>query len=43
MEDELEVSPDLAAALKTAHAEIDTGDVRDYEVFRRERREREQP
>ncbi len=40
--DELEVSPELAAELKTAYAEIAAGDVRDYEAFRRERREREQ-
>ncbi|GAC1392152.1 MAG: hypothetical protein NVS4B11_02510 [Ktedonobacteraceae bacterium] len=41
--DELEISPELAEELKTAHAEIAAGDVRDYEVYRRERREREQP
>lgn len=35
--DELEVSPELAAELKMAHAEIAVGDVRDYEVYRRER------
>ena len=35
-EDELEVSPELAAELKMAHAEIAAGDVRDYEVYRRE-------
>ncbi len=40
--DELEVSPELAAELKTAYDEIATGEVRDYEAFRRERREREQ-
>lgn len=40
--DELEVSPELAAELKTAHDEITAGEVRDYEAFRRERREREQ-
>ena len=41
--DELEVSSELAAELKTARAEIAAGDVRDYEVYRRERREHEQP
>ena len=40
--DELEVSPELAAELKTAHAEIAAGDVRDYEAYRQERRGREQ-
>jgi len=40
--DELEVSPELAAELKTAHDEIAAGAIRDYEAYRRERREREQ-
>ena len=40
--DELEVSPELALELKTAHAEIAAGDVRDYEAFRQERREHNQ-
>ncbi len=35
--DELEVSPELAVELKTAHAEIAAGDVRDYEAFRQTR------
>ena len=38
-EDELEVSPELAAELQAAHNEIAVGDVRDYEVFQREHRE----
>lgn len=32
--DELEVSPELAAELETARAEIAAEDVRDYEVYR---------
>ncbi len=40
--DGLEVSPELAAELENAHAEVAAGDVRDYDVYRRERREREQ-
>lgn len=40
--DELEVSPELAAELATAQAEIANGEVRDYEVYRRERPKREQ-
>jgi len=40
--DELEVSPELAAELEITHAEIAAGNVRDFEVYRRERRERKQ-
>ena len=36
--DELEVSPELAAELKTAHDEIATGDVRDYDTIRKTRK-----
>lgn len=34
--DELEVSPELAEELETAHDEIAAGDVRDYEVYRKD-------
>ena len=36
---EIEVSPELAAELETAHTEIAAGDVREYEAYRWERRE----
>ena len=40
--EEVVVTPDLAAELATAQAEIAAGDVRDYEAYRRERRKRKQ-
>ncbi len=40
--EEVVVTPDLAAELATAQAEIAAGDVRDYEAYRRERRKRQQ-
>ena len=36
-EDEIEVSPELAEEMRIAHDEIAAGNVRDYEVYRRER------
>ena len=41
-ESEIEVTDDLAAELALAQAEISAGDVRDFEVFRRELNAREQ-
>ncbi len=35
-EDEIEVSPELAAELEIAQAEIAAGEVRDYDDYRRE-------
>jgi len=40
--EEVVVTPELAAELATAQAEIAAGEVRDYEAYRRERRERKQ-
>lgn len=40
--EEVTVSAELAAELATAQAEIAAGEVRDYEAYRRERRERMQ-
>ncbi len=40
--EEVAVTPDLAAELATAQAEIAAGDVREYEAYRRERRKRKQ-
>jgi len=40
--EEVVVTPELAAELATAQAEIAAGEVRDYEVYQRERRERKQ-
>ena len=40
--EEVVVTPDLAAELATAQAEIAAGEVRDYEAYRRERRKRKQ-
>lgn len=40
--EEVVVTPDLAAELATAQAEIAAGDVRDFEAYRRERRKRKQ-
>ncbi len=36
--DELEVSPELAAELKTTHDEIATRDVRNYDTIRKTRK-----
>ena len=40
--EEVVVTPELAAELATAQAEIAAGDVREYEAYRRERRKRKQ-
>ena len=40
--EEVVVTPELAAELATAQAEISVGEVRDYEAYRRERWERKQ-
>ena len=39
---EVVVTPDLAAELATAQAELAAGDVRDYQAYRRARRKRKQ-
>ncbi len=40
--EEVAVTPELAAKLATAQAEIAAGEVRDYDAYRRSRRERKQ-
>jgi hypothetical protein len=40
--EEVAITPELAAELATAQAEIAAGEVRDYEAYRRERQERKQ-
>ena len=40
--EEVAVTAELAAELATAQAEIAAGEVRDYEAYRRERREHKQ-
>jgi hypothetical protein len=40
--EEVVVTPELAAELATAQADIAAGDVRDYAAYRRERRKRKQ-
>jgi hypothetical protein len=40
--EEVVVTPDLAAELATAQAEIAAGDVREYDAYRRERFKRKQ-
>ncbi|MEO8956477.1 MAG: hypothetical protein ACR2H5_20405 [Ktedonobacteraceae bacterium] len=40
--EEVAVTPELAAELATAQAEIAAGEVRDYDAYRRSRRERKQ-
>lgn len=41
--EEVVVTPDLAAELATAQADIAAGDVREYDGYRRSRRKRKQP